>query len=57
MAQHWLFAADNRDQLEEVLASMPPQVWHTDEVTPLSRHPNDPVARPGPGAIEFCPAC
>src|SRR5947207_1777340 len=36
-----LFFADNGDQLEEVLASMPLRVWRTDEVTPLSPHPND----------------
>jgi hypothetical protein len=29
--------------LEEVLASMPLRVWRTDEVTPLSPHPNDPA--------------
>ena len=40
-----LFAADD-GQLEEVLASMPLRIWRTDEVTPLSPHPNDP-ARPG----------
>src|SRR2546426_1867932 len=38
-----LFAADDRGQLEEVLASMPLRVWRTDEVTPLSPHPNDPA--------------
>ena len=38
-----LFAADDGSQLEEVLASMPLRVWRTDEVTPLSPHPNDPV--------------
>jgi muconolactone D-isomerase len=38
-----LFAADGGDQLEEVLASMPLRVWRTDEVTPLSPHPNDPA--------------
>jgi muconolactone delta-isomerase len=40
-----LFAADGGGQLEEVLASMPLRVWRTDEVTPLSPHPND-AARP-----------
>lgn len=40
-----LFAADDDDQLENVLASMPLRVWRTDEVTPLAPHPND----PGPG--------
>jgi muconolactone delta-isomerase len=38
-----LFAADGRSQLDEVLASMPLHVWRTDEVTPLSPHPNDPA--------------
>jgi muconolactone delta-isomerase len=36
-----LFAADDGAQLEKVLASMPLRVWRTDEVTPLSPHPND----------------
>ena len=36
-----LFAAADGDRLEEVLASMPLRVWRTDEVTPLSPHPND----------------
>jgi muconolactone delta-isomerase len=38
-----LFAADDGEQLEEVLASMPLRIWRTDEVTPLSPHPNDPA--------------
>ena len=38
-----LFTADHGDQLKEVLASMPLRVWRTDEVTPLSPHPNDPA--------------
>jgi muconolactone D-isomerase len=38
-----LFAAADRAELEEVLASMPLRVWRTDEVTPLSPHPNDPA--------------
>jgi muconolactone delta-isomerase len=48
-----LFAADDAAQLEEVLASMPLRVWRTDEVTPLSPHPNDPALPPRPGATEF----
>jgi muconolactone delta-isomerase len=40
-----LFAADDEHQLEQVLASMPLRIWRTDEVTPLSPHPNDPVGR------------
>jgi muconolactone delta-isomerase len=52
-----LFAADNSEQLEDVLASMPLRVWRTDEVTPLWPHPNDPGTRPqddvDAGAQEF----
>ncbi len=50
-----LFAADGGSELEEVLASMPLRVWRTDEVTPLSPHPNDPhrqTDRPGTPALE-----
>jgi muconolactone delta-isomerase len=42
-----LFAADDGDQIQNVLASMPLRVWRTDEVTPLSPHPNDPAPAPG----------
>jgi len=53
-----LFAAAADGQLTEVLASMPLRVWRTDEVTPLSPHPNDPdpsALAPGAGekAAEF----
>src|SRR5215472_997873 len=41
-----LFAAADAARLEEVLASMPLRVWRTDEVTPLSPHPNDPGRAP-----------
>ena len=41
-----LFAADNADDLQQTLASMPLHVWRTDEVTPLAKHPNDPGPRP-----------
>jgi muconolactone delta-isomerase len=51
-----LFAADDGNELERVLASMPLRVWRTDEVTPLSRHPNDPVLKASPGAAEFLTA-
>ncbi len=37
-----LFAADDDQQVEKALASMPLRVWRTDEVTPLAPHPNDP---------------
>jgi muconolactone delta-isomerase len=48
-----LFAADDADELERVLASMPLRIWRTDEVTPLSRHPNDPGLQASPGATEY----
>jgi muconolactone delta-isomerase len=45
-----LFAADDADELESVLASMPLRIWRTDEVMPLSPHPNDPaLSGVGPG--------
>jgi muconolactone delta-isomerase len=47
-----LFAADGR-QLEEVLDSMPLRVWRTDEVTPLSPHPNDPALAARKRGTEF----
>ncbi|MFF0341385.1 muconolactone Delta-isomerase family protein [Kribbella sp. NPDC004875] len=40
-----LFDADDADHLETVLASMPLRIWRTDEVLPLTPHPNDPGAR------------
>ena len=46
-----LFAAADDDRLEEVLTSMPLRVWRTDEVTPLSPHPNDPAPAPTSSAI------
>jgi muconolactone delta-isomerase len=51
-----LFAAGDGDQLEKILASMPLRVWRTDEVTPLSPHPNDPPgqnSKPRSVAPEF----
>jgi muconolactone delta-isomerase len=48
-----LFAAADADELEQVLASMPLRVWRSDEVTPLSPHPNDPRLSPRTGATEF----
>jgi muconolactone delta-isomerase len=51
-----LFAAADRGELEQVLASMPLRVWRSDEVTELAHHPNDPVVsaqrRPCPAARE-----
>jgi muconolactone delta-isomerase len=48
-----LFAADDSNDLERVLASMPLRIWRTDEVTPLARHPNDPVLQASPDGTEF----
>jgi muconolactone delta-isomerase len=45
-----LFAADNSDELEKVLSSMPLRIWRTDEVTALLPHPNDP-GTPGRAAL------
>src|ERR1700733_2357431 len=42
-----LFAAGDSGELETVLASMPLRIWRTDEVTPLSPHPNPPAPAPG----------
>jgi muconolactone D-isomerase len=41
-----LFAADDGGQLKDALASMPLHAWRTDEITPLSPHPNDPAPAP-----------
>jgi len=46
-----LFAADDSDDLERTLASMPLRVWRTDEVTALGPHPND----PGRGKVPLAP--
>src|SRR5476649_2808684 len=45
-----LFSAADAVELEDVLASMPLRVWRTDQVVPLSAHPNDPpgAERSGP---------
>jgi muconolactone delta-isomerase len=48
-----LFAAADRSRLEEVLVSMPLRVWRTDEITPLSPHPNDPALAAGNEGMEF----
>ena len=39
-----LFAADDDQELEKALASMPLRVWRTAGVTPLGPHPHDPRA-------------
>jgi muconolactone delta-isomerase len=38
-----LFSAPDLDALENLLASMPLRVWRSDDVAPLSSHPNDPA--------------
>jgi muconolactone delta-isomerase len=51
-----LFAAGDATQLDQILTSMPLRVWRTDQVTPLSPHPNDPgpaTASPKPGTEFF----
>ncbi len=51
-----LFAAPDEVRLEEVLSAMPLRVWRSDEVTPLTPHPNDPGPAPAAapvGAQEF----
>ncbi|HEX5142350.1 MAG TPA: muconolactone Delta-isomerase family protein [Mycobacterium sp.] len=48
-----LFAADDGDQLDELLGSMPLHIWRTDDVTPLSIHPNDPGKTTGRASAEF----
>jgi muconolactone delta-isomerase len=48
-----LFRADGDRELEKLLASMPLRVWRTDEVTPLSEHPNDPASAQGREPAEF----
>jgi muconolactone delta-isomerase len=42
-----VFAAEDADALERVLASMPLRAWRQDAVTPLTPHPSDPgLGRP-----------
>jgi muconolactone delta-isomerase len=48
-----LFAAADDAEVEDALASMPLRVWRSDQVTPLSAHPNDPPVAPGRQAMEF----
>jgi muconolactone delta-isomerase len=48
-----LFAAGDEMELEDVLASMPLRVWRSDQVVPLSAHPNDPPKSGEVTALEF----
>jgi len=48
-----LFAAADEHELEDVLASMPLRIWRSDEVVPLSVHPNDPPPSPMANDAEF----
>ncbi len=43
-----LFSAEDPDDLERTLASMPLRMWRTDEVTPLDPHPSDPGREAAP---------
>jgi muconolactone delta-isomerase len=47
-----LFAATDDVELERVLASMPLRIWRSDQVAPLSAHPNDPPWTPESDAAE-----
>ncbi|MFB7168901.1 muconolactone Delta-isomerase family protein [Streptomyces sp. NBC_00401] len=57
-----LFAAQDAARLEDVLSSMPLRVWRSDEVTPLTPHPNDPGPASGASGaakeflVAFAPA-
>jgi muconolactone delta-isomerase len=48
-----LFAASDEAELEDVLASMPLRVWRSDQVLPLSAHPNDPPLSVEGTGVEF----
>jgi muconolactone delta-isomerase len=48
-----LFAAANEMELEGILASMPLRIWRSDQVVPLSAHPNDPPLSREAHATEF----
>ena len=48
-----LCAADDDTQLDQVLTGMPLRIWRTDQVTPLSPHPNDPHLPARHPAAEF----
>jgi muconolactone delta-isomerase len=48
-----LFAAADEAELEDLLASMPLRVWRSDQVVPLSAHPNDPPLSRGARAMEI----
>jgi muconolactone delta-isomerase len=48
-----LFAAADEVELEDILGSMPLRVWRSDQVVPLSAHPNDPPVSRAANAQEF----
>lgn len=48
-----LFAAADEVELEDVLASMPLRVWRSDQVVPLSAHPNDRPLSHAADGVEF----
>jgi muconolactone D-isomerase len=41
-----LWRADNEEELQALLTTLPLHVWMKVEVTPLSPHPNDPLNPP-----------
>jgi muconolactone delta-isomerase len=51
-----LFEAADRTELESVLLSMPLRVWRSDDVAPLSPHPNDPGPQTERAAESHTPA-
>src|SRR5476649_880408 len=48
-----LFSAADAVELEDALASMPLRIWRSDQVVPLSAHPNDPTVPRSLPAMEF----
>ena len=48
-----LFSAADEGELEDVLASMALRIWRSDQVLPLSGHPNDPSAGRAADGREF----
>jgi len=56
MAHAAPFAADDADQLQQILASMPLKIWRADHVTPLAPHPSDPGPSTRPGQAGQAPS-
>jgi muconolactone delta-isomerase len=45
-----LWRAGDAAQLRSVLSSLPLDKWLSEQITPLSPHPSDPAANPGPAS-------